>query len=266
MMQPAEQLIIGGLFMAAVMLIVWLYQLRSQDAGIVDIAWSGGLGALAIFYALTSDGYLLRRILLAVLAGLWSFRLFLYLYQRNRNRPEDGRYQSLRQRWGSRVQPFFLVFFQAQALLDVIFSLPFLVVAHHSRIGLGWNDWMGVLLWMASVVGESIADRQLERFRSDPANGGRTCREGLWRYSRHPNYFFEWLHWWSYVMIAWGADYWGVTFVGPVLMLFFLFKVTGIPATEEQALKSREDYRLYQQTTSVFVPWFPRLKAHENAH
>ena len=121
------------------------------------------------------------------------------------------------------------------------------------------GDAVGLLIWTISVLGESIADAQLARFRSNPANRGKTCRIGLWNYSRHPNYFFEWLHWWSYVAIAWSAPYGWTTLLAPALMWFFLFKVTGIPATEAQAVISRgDDYKLYQQTTSVFVPWFPK--------
>jgi steroid 5-alpha reductase family enzyme len=117
----------------------------------------------------------------------------------------------------------------------------------------------GVIVWLIAVAGETIADRQLARFRRDPANRGQVCRAGLWRYSRHPNYFFEWVHWLSYVLIGHGE--W-LTWIGPVGMLLFLFRVTGIPYTEMQALKSRGDrYREYQSTTNVFFPWFPRSVA-----
>jgi steroid 5-alpha reductase family enzyme len=146
-----------------------------------------------------------------------------------------------------------------QALVDVILSLPYLVAMTKPAPGLGAWDLAGVLVWVVTVVGETVADHQLATFRADPANCGRTCRVGLWRASRHPNYFFEWLHWWSYVLLAVGSPWWALTLVGPALMLFFLLKVTGIPAAEAQALASRgEDYRDYQRTTSAFVPWFPK--------
>jgi steroid 5-alpha reductase family enzyme len=116
-----------------------------------------------------------------------------------------------------------------------------------------------VLIWAVAVGGETLADRQLAAWRAAPANDGRTCRSGLWRYSRHPNYFFEWLHWWTYIPLAWGSPWWWLTLLGQALMLFTLFKVTGIPHTERQALASRgEDYRAYQRSTSVFIPWFPK--------
>jgi steroid 5-alpha reductase family enzyme len=120
-------------------------------------------------------------------------------------------------------------------------------------------DAAALFIGALAVVGESIADGQLARFRADPANRGRTCREGLWRYSRHPNYFFEWIHWWAYVPLAASSAWWPATLAGPALMLFFILYVTGIPPTEERALLSRgDDYREYQRTTSAFFPWFPR--------
>ncbi|MEE2821357.1 MAG: DUF1295 domain-containing protein [Acidobacteriota bacterium] len=261
MLNPTEQITLAGLLMAAIMLFLWLYQLRSQDAGIVDLGWSVGLGILGLLYAFTGSGDVTRRLLLGLMSSFWSARLAFYLYLRNRNRPEDGRYKIIRQTWGSRVQPFFFIFFQAQALLDVLLSLPFLVVSHYSQPPLGWGSGVALLIWLVAIAGESVADRQLDRFRSIPSNQGKTCRRGLWRYSRHPNYFFEWLHWWSYVFLAWGAPYGWVALTGPVLMFFFLIKVTGIPATEEHALRTRGDeYRCYQKTTSAFIPWFPKTE------
>ncbi len=123
------------------------------------------------------------------------------------------------------------------------------------------NAWdiAGVLVWLLAVGGERTADAQLERFRADPANRGRTCRVGLWRLSRHPNYFFEWLHWWSYVLIGFAAPLGWLTLLGPAVMLLFLLRITGIPMTELRAIESRGDaYREYQRTTSAFFPWPPK--------
>jgi steroid 5-alpha reductase family enzyme len=196
----------------------------------------------------------------SAVASAWSLRLASYiLTNRVLGGPEDGRYQTLRSKWGERAQSRFFLFFQAQGLVDMVFSIPFLVAMSNPRTGLGIWGVAGVLIWLVAVMGEALADRQLAVFRADPINLGKVCRVGLWRASRHPNYFFEWLHWWSYVLLAIGSPWWALTLVGPALILFFLFKVTGIPATEAQALASRgEDYRDYQRTTSVFVPWPPR--------
>ncbi|HVN30533.1 MAG TPA: DUF1295 domain-containing protein [Thermoanaerobaculaceae bacterium] len=259
-MSSVTLVLIGWLVMAAVMVVLWAVQRAHRDAGIVDVGWAAGLGFLAVLYAVFASGDLPRRLLVAVLAGTWSLRLAWYiLVNRVLGKPEDGRYQALRSKWGDDAQRRFFVFFQLQAVVDVIFSIPFLVAMTLRRHGLGAWVAAGVLVWVVAVTGEALADRQLAAFRADPANRGRTCRVGWWRLSRHPNYFFEWLHWWSYVLLGVGSAWWALTLVGPALMLFFLFKVTGIPATEAQALASRgDDYREYQRTTSAFVPWFPK--------
>ena len=165
----------------------------------------------------------------------------------------------MRRKWGEKADTYLLLFFQFQALLVPLFSLPLIVVAHNESPGLTGFDILGILIFLTAVIGEGIADRQLGRFRSDPANKGKTCRQGLWRYSRHPNYFFEWIHWWAYVAFGAGSPYFWITLMGPLLMWIFLFRITGIPATEEQAIASRgDDYRDYQRTTSRFFPWFPK--------
>lgn len=249
---------------AVVMAGLWAVQRRSGDAGIVDVGWAASLGAAGIAVAAFGDGDPLRRALAGAMIGLWGLRLAGYLFADRLGKDhEDGRYVNLRHYWGERAQPWFFVFFQAQAVIVVLFLLPLAAATANPR-PLGLGDVLAVFIWLVSVGGESLADRRLSRFRSDPANRGKTCREGLWRYSRHPNYFFEWLHWWAYVALAASADGWSwlVALLGPVLMLVFLYRLTGIPYTEAQALKSRgDDYREYQRTTSAFFPWFPRSSA-----
>lgn len=251
--------LLGWLGAAVLMTVLWLVQRARRDAGVVDVGWAAGLGLLAVFYGLFAGGSVSYRLLVALLAGLWSARLATYVFlNRVRGKPEDGRYQTLRRAWGRRAQLRFFLFFQAQGLLDVVLSLPFLVIALRGG-SLRWWAWVGVAVWALAVAGETIADVQLAHWRADPANRGRTCRRGLWNYSRHPNYFFEWLYWWVYVIVALGAHTWWFAFVGPALMTIFLFRVTGIPATERQALASRgDDYREYQRTTSMFVPWIKK--------
>ena len=250
----------GWLFGVALLFVLWVVERIKNDAGVVDLGWTLGVGILAIYYAIVADGYVPRRVLVATLAGVWSFRLALYiLLDRVLKEEEDGRYQNLRARWGAKAHFYFFFFFESQSVLIVIFAVPMLIVASDPTLGLGVRELCGILIWLISVGGESLADRQLARFRADPASKGEVCQVGLWRYSRHPNYFFEWVHWWTYVVMSIGAPYWWVTLVGPALMLLFLFKLTGIPATEYHALQSRgEKYRRYQETTSTFFPWPPK--------
>lgn len=240
------------------MSLLWLYELRHNDAGVVDVGWSLGLGIVVLFYAVASSADPLHRVAVAAVTCPWSFRLGTYLLiDRVRGKSEDGRYQALRARWGAQAHAKFFVFFQFQALLVALFSLPALMAMHAG--GPPLLLLLGVVWGALAIVGESIADAQLRRFRLQAENRGMTCRVGLWRYSRHPNYFFEWLHWWAYVLMCL-PSLWAVPALsGPVLMALFLFRVTGIPYTEAQALRSRgDDYRAYQRETSVFIPWPPR--------
>ncbi len=256
-MNPWIPLGLLWLLAASMMSLGWLWQRSRSNAGIVDVLWAAGLGASAVLFAFLGSGGLWPRSILAVLGGLWGARLAAHLWTRVRSEPEDGRYRNLRARWHGGQFKFFL-FFQFQAFLIVLFSLPWLAAVHNP---LGFGRWMlaGIAIWLISVIGESIADRQLARFRADPKNRGYTCREGLWRYSRHPNYFFEWVHWFAYVCIAIGSPIAWLAWVGPLLMYVFLRWISGIPHTEAQALRGRgDDYRAYQRSTSKLIPWFPK--------
>lgn len=245
---------------ALAMAVGWCWQASRENAGIVDVIWTAGIGTSAVWYATVLDGAPLPRVLLGALGGLWSLRLAAHLAPRVLRGPEDGRYRQLRQHWrGSQAKMFGM--FQLQALLVVLFSVPFIAVARNPREGL--SPWMllGIAVWLSSVAGEWIADHQLARFRGDPKNRGLTCRQGLWRYSRHPNYFFEWLHWFAYLALAVGSPLFWLSLSGPAVMYGFLRWISGIPFTEAQALRTRgEDYRRYQAQTPLLFPWFPKEK------
>ena len=257
-MSPWQQLLLVWGVAAIAQAIAWARQQRTSNAGIVDVVWSLSLAGAAVLVAATGSGALLPRMLLAVLGGAWGLRLGLHLLHRVRGESEDGRYAQLRLRWGNAPLKW-LAMFQFQAVLVALFALPFVAAAANPVAD--WNAWFvaALAVWLASVAGESIADRQLARFRSDPRNRGKTCRAGLWRYSRHPNYFFEWLHWFAYVLLAVGSPIAWLAWSGPLVMYVFLRWISGIPFTEAQALRSRgEDYRRYQQCTPMLMPWFPK--------
>lgn len=233
-----------------------LQQLK-KDMGLVDVFWSAGVGLAAAYLCLVSEGEFVRRMFAMSIGLFWSTRLASQLFlNRVWRKSEDSRYATLRRIWKKKAPLYFFLIFEAQALLIVLFAAPF-AIASSNIIPLGVLDFIGLAWALLCISGESLADYQLERFKAKSSNKGKTCRIGLWRYSRHPNYFFEWLHWFAYVFFAWHSPYILWTLLAPIAMFVFLFRITGIPHTEAQAIKSRgEDYKQYQKETSVFIPWF----------
>ncbi len=251
---------------ATVMLILWMIHLAIHNAGVLDMGWAANLSLIAVLYSLMGNGYGPRKFLVAAMALLWGSRLSFLILMRVLRQREDERYQDMRKRWGGNTALKFFFLFQFQALLDVFLSIVFLFPAVNPKAGLSLLEWTGFILWCLAATGETLADHQLKKFKSDPSSKGKTCRLGLWKYSRHPNYFFEWLNWCAYFLIAIASPHGYLAMACPILMLYFLFQVSGIPLTEAQALKSRgEDYREYQRTTSVFIPWFPKKSSYGTA-
>lgn len=258
-MSPASLLLWGTAATAALMLLLWLIHFPMRNAAIVDFGWAAGLALLGGFYAYFAGGFPARAALIGGMSVIWGLRLaFHLLFDRILGHPEEGRYQELRRQWKTNLGAKFLVFYLFQGLLDVVLSAPFLLAARNPAAGLSPLEIGAAVLWLVAVFGESLADRQLAAFKARPTSKGRTCRDGLWFYSRHPNYFFEWLIWVSFSLFALASPYGYLGLISPALILYFLLRVTGIPATEAQALRSRGDeYREYQRTTSAFIPWLP---------
>jgi steroid 5-alpha reductase family enzyme len=243
---------------ALAMTLLWLWQRRSGNAAIVDVAWSFATATFGVAFALLlGEGP--RRWLIAGVAALWGLRLGMHLWKRvTGDAHRDVRYEKMREEWGSRYDLTMFGFYQLQALWAVLFALP-MAWAAWNRAPLGVLDALGVAIWLVGFAGEAAADRQLARFRARPESRGKVCDVGLWRYSRHPNYFFEWIQWFAYVCFAAGGDGRWLAWLGPAVMLWFLLRVTGVPLLERRLLESRgEAYRLYQRSTSAFFPWFPR--------
>ena len=256
---PLTLVLPAYLAMAVVMAGLWVLQLRVRNASIADVGWCAGLIAVVLWYAIQAIGEAERKIFVVVLVVLYAGRLGFYiLLNRVIGKMEEARYRRLREQWGGSERLKMFGYFQLQALAVAVFSLPFLVLIQSPRPPFTLIELVGLLIWIGAVSGEAMADWQLAQFRSKSWNRDRVCRDGFWRYSRHPNYFFEWLHWWAYVVMGVSTPGWLLTWIGPVGMGWALLKVTGIPWTERQALASRgEDYREYQRTTSSFIPWFP---------
>jgi steroid 5-alpha reductase family enzyme len=244
-----------------IMAVVWGSARVLNNAGIVDVFWSYGFIPVAAVCAAVSAGDVTRNFLLVMMVTIWAARLGTYLLIRvaKHHPEEDGRYAALRQQFPRHTWLMFFGFFEAQGVLIALLSVPFVLVFINGAPGLGLFEYAGAALWLAGMLGESVADAQLNRFRKDPSNKGKTCRVGLWNYSRHPNYFCEWLVWVGYFIYALGSPGGWMAVYAPALMYLFLTRVTGIKATEEHAVRSRgEDYRQYQRTTNAFFPWFPR--------
>jgi steroid 5-alpha reductase family enzyme len=250
----------GWILSAAVMALLWAWQRRSHNAGVVNVGWTALIAALTLLDARVGEGDVYRRAAIASMMGSWGLRLSVYLlYDRVLGKPEDGRYAAMRQAWGDAAERRFFWLFQYQACVALFFSLPALIASDNPAPELSPIELAAAGLWVVAFAGESTADRQLLRFKTDPANSGRTCGRGLWRYSRHPNYFFEWLMWVAYALFAIGSPWGWSALLCPAAMLYILFRVTGIGVTEAHAVRWRGDeYRRYQASTSPFVPWFPK--------
>ncbi len=260
-MSPLTLLLIALAGLCAAFGLLYLVARRMDNYGIVDIAWSYAFGALAAFYALAGPGWPVRRALLAAMAVLWSARLGTHLAIRviGHHPVEDGRYQQLRKDWAGNFTTKMAGFFQMQAGSVVLLGAAFLIACLNPTPALHPLELAGAALWLIAISGEALADAQLAAFKRQAANKGKVCDVGLWHYSRHPNYFFEWLIWVAYFVFALGSPWGWVAIIGPASILYLLLRVTGIPMTEEQSLRSRGDaYRRYQSTTSAFVPWPPK--------
>jgi steroid 5-alpha reductase family enzyme len=239
---------------------LYLVQRRTRDATAVDAGWAASIVLVALLCVVLGPGDISHRILIVVISGLENLRIAL-LVGRRIGDEEDTRYQELRRRWRARgrEQSTFAIFYQAQALVAATLALPFVLAAFNPHGGLAPLEWAGATLWLIAATLEYVADAQLRRFKANPANRGKTMRVGLWRYSRHPNYFFQTLTWLAYGLVAAAAPWGWLGFASYVLILNLVLFVTGVKPAEEQALRSRgDDFRRYQDETSAFVPWFPR--------
>lgn len=254
-MSPLLLVALGTLLVFLIMTALWLLGIRNKNFSYVDVGWSANFAAIALLYATFATGWETRKWIIAAMYALWSLRLAGHLAKRIVGEPEEGRYIELRQRWATNLNAKFFGFFQLQALLNVVLTLPLLIACINPEPGLHLLEAAGVAIWLVGLIGESIADGQLAAFKRAASNHGAVCDVGLWHYSRHPNYFFEWTIWIGYAVFALASPWGWIALAMPALMLHFLINVTGVKATEEQALRSKgERYREYQQRTSMFIP------------
>lgn len=245
----------------SIMFLVWIWAVKIKNGGVVDIFWSYNFPVIAIILLISGQGYEPRVYLISGMVLVWGIRLGTHLAKRviSHIHEEEGRYAQLRKEWAPHEDRKLFWFFQAQGISNVLLALPFFIITANKNEGLITLEYIGFALWITALTGEAVADWQLDRFKRNPDNKGKVCDIGLWYYSRHPNYFFEWMIWVSYFIFALGSPYgyWAVT--SPAIILYLLINITGIPATEEQSLRSKgELFRRYQQTTSAFIPWMKK--------
>ncbi|MDB5620014.1 DUF1295 domain-containing protein [Tardiphaga sp.] len=263
-----EALIAIALCLSVLMAGAWLVQQRTGNSGWVDTIWTfslGLVGAGAALWPVAGAAPNARQWLVATLVVIWSVRLGSHIAARTAKITDDPRYAEFAKDWGVDSPKKMFMFLQNQGFGSIPLVFAIFVAARFPDSALRLQDALGVLILFAGIAGEALADSQLKVFRADPANKGRVCDTGLWRWSRHPNYFFEWFGWLAYPVIALSLDYpliypWGfATLLAPLFMFWILRYVTGVPPLEEQMLRSRGDgYRAYQARTSVFFPLPPK--------
>lgn len=257
-MNPLLPLLLSAALLLLLFGLTWKLSVRLDNFSLVDVTWSLSFAPVVILFASLGDGWGPRRIAVAALVAAWSLRLGSYLWQRvaSHHPKEDPRYAILREKWTVNRDRKFLGFFLAQAVLVWLLTLPVFLICRNPADTFTALEMAGFAIWVIGLTGEALADWQLKRFKAT-ATGERNgiCQSGLWRYSRHPNYFFQSLLWWGLFLIALPAEWGWTAILAPLAMLWFLLRVTGIPLTEELALKKRgAAWRNYQESTSAFLP------------
>ncbi|MFO0959350.1 MAG: DUF1295 domain-containing protein [Isosphaeraceae bacterium] len=244
----------------ALMLVVWLASLKLRDVSIVDIVWGLGFVQIAWLCFFLTGEPTARKVLLILLTSIWGLRLTLYLAWRKLGKPEDPRYMAMR---GAIGQRFWLVslfvVFGLQGLIMNVVALP-IMAGQFDRSPLGFIAILGVSLWITGLLFEAIGDYQLARFKGVAENRGKVMDRGLWRYTRHPNYFGDFLVWWGIFFVASGERSWW-TIVSPVVMSILLIRVSGVSLLERSLQRDKEGYAEYMARTSAFFPWPPRRVA-----
>lgn len=250
----------AGAVIFALMLVLWLVSLLLRNSSIVDIFWGFGFVLSAwVYYYLTPDGFIIRKLLIAGLATIWGLRLTIHVLTRNWGKPEDFRYQKWRNESGKVwwIKSLFQVFI-LQGFLMWIISTP-LLAAQYSNLpaSLTLFDYLAVIIWIIGFYFETVGDLQLTKFRSNPANKGKILNTGVWHYTRHPNYFGDSAQWWGYYLFALAAGGWWTIF-SPIIMTLFLIKVSGVALLEKTMKDTKPGYREYMENTSAFIPWIPK--------
>ena len=259
-MTPASEVLANSaLYISVMMLSLWLLSIVIKNASIVDIAWGSGFVMVAWVSAITAHGQSTRGVLLLTLATVWGLRLSGYLAWRNIGHGEDFRYKAMRKHYGKRFPLISLVtVFAVQGALMWVVSLPLQMGQIDPETSVGAVAIVGTVIWAVGLAFESIGDVQLARFKAKPDSAGRVMRTGLWKYTRHPNYFGDSLVWWGMAIVAAESGKGRPGIIGAVVMTYLLMKFSGVPFLEKTITKRRPEYAQYQAATSAFFPRRPK--------
>lgn len=248
------ELIVMFLFMS-VWFCVALWRKRND---IADIIWGLGFIVASACALLFNPPSASRPILVTLLVFIWGSRLTIRIFLRNRKKAEDSRYRTWREEWGDHfILRTYLQIFMLQGVLILIISAPILYIIISDNSPLTYFDYLGSAIWAIGFIFETIGDYQLDRFKSDPRNKGKIMKYGLWRFSRHPNYFGEVFLWWGVFLIAVSVENGWLTIIGPATITLLILKISGIPLAEKR-LYEKDEFQHYMEATSVFIPMPPR--------
>jgi steroid 5-alpha reductase family enzyme len=239
---------------------LWIVSILTRNVSIVDFFWGPGFVITCFIYFLNTDGSDIRKILLTTMVAVWGLRLAIYISWRNYGKGEDFRYREFRKKYGEN-RYWWISFFQTfllQGILLWLISAPLLGAQYGSQNHpIGFFDFLGVLIWITGFIFEAGGDFQLSRFRSDPGNKGKVLNTGLWRYSRHPNYFGDAAVWWGYGIICISSGSY-LPVLGSLLMTGLIIKISGVALLEKTLVEQKPQYKEYIEKTSAFIPWFPK--------
>lgn len=255
-------IVVQAVALSLAMSLGWIIERRTGNSGYVDAVWTfsvGAVGAVSALLPLHESGMSPRQVLIAAFIATWALRLGLHILWRSSSRPEDPRYAAMIREWGADASQQMFLLLQKQALVAIPLVFGVFCAALNPSPSLSAQDAIAIAVFLIAVIGEAVADRQLRAFSSDPSNKGQVCDKGLWRYSRHPNYFFEWLHWTVYPLAGilagggWALGWFAL--LAPLVMYWLLVHVSGIPPLEAHMLRRYGSlYGIYQRRTNAFFP------------
>lgn len=239
--------------------LLWVWSVIIKNVSLIDIFWGLGFVIVNTFYYFQFEDFNSRKWIVSILVLLWGIRLSAYLAWRNIGKGEDYRYREFRKRYGPERYWWFSYFqvFLLQGALIMIVSLPLLAVNSGNSSTLNFLDYIGLLIWLIGFIFESFGDYQLARFKRNPKNEGKVLNTGLWKYTRHPNYFGDASVWVAYALFSISAGgYWQI--IGSIIMVFLIVKVSGVALLEETIKDRKPEYQNYIEKTNSFFPWFPK--------